>query len=80
MGCVPIFIDVSPQTANMKTDKLEEIIIQHSIKGVMAVHVIGGSCDMDILMECVGKNDNMVTTLILPLIDLCFVLLLFRKI
>lgn len=61
LGCVPVYVDVSPTTANIDLDHLEIVLKENSrVKAILAVHVIGASCDMVRFMEIVHKHDLMV--------------------
>ncbi len=61
LGCVPVYVDVSPTTANIDLDHLDSILKEDpKIKAVMAVHVIGASCDMVRFVDIVRKYHLMV--------------------
>ena len=61
LGCVPVYADVSQNTANIDLDHLETILKRDPrVKAIMAVHVIGASCDMIRFMEIVHKYDLLV--------------------
>lgn len=58
LGCVPVYVDVSPDTANVDLDALSDILQRdNKIRAIMAVHVIGASCNMDRFMELVRQYD-----------------------
>lgn len=56
MGLEPVFVDVDPTTMNMDISELEKLITPE-IKGIVAVHILGNSTNMDELMEIVNKNN-----------------------
>ncbi|MGV3504258.1 MAG: DegT/DnrJ/EryC1/StrS family aminotransferase [Adhaeribacter sp.] len=53
-GCVPVLVDVDPQTWNMDINQLESKISPRT-KAVMPVHIFGQSCDMDPLLALAEK-------------------------
>lgn len=55
---IPIFVDVDPKTLNVDLKDLEKKITKKT-KAIMAVHVLGNSCDMDKLMEII-KHYNLL--------------------
>lgn len=54
----PVFVDTDPKTLNIDLDDLERKIT-HKTRALMAVHVLGNSCDMNRLMEIV-KRYNLI--------------------
>ena len=56
MGLVPVFIDADPHTMNMDIDDLESKL-DDTVKGIVAVHIMGGSTDMDRLMKIVSDRN-----------------------
>ena len=56
MNLVPVFVDVNPQTLNMDIHHLKSIMTSE-IKGIVAVHILGNSTDMDELMKIVKDNN-----------------------
>ena len=56
MNLVPVFVDVDPQTLNMDIKHLKSIMTP-DIKGIVAVHILGNSTDMDELMKIVNDNN-----------------------
>ena len=56
MNLVPVFVDVDPQTLNMDINHLKSIMTP-DIKGIVAVHILGNSTDMDELMKIVNDNN-----------------------
>lgn len=49
MGCVPVFVDIDPDTLNLDIDQLEEAITEKT-RAIMAVHLLGNPCEMDRIM------------------------------
>jgi len=47
-GLVPVFVDCDPETFNFDYQKLDAAVTEKT-KAIMAVHVYGNPCDMDIL-------------------------------
>lgn len=45
-GCVPVFVDIDPETFNIDPKKIEEKITYHTV-GIMPVHVFGNACDIE---------------------------------
>lgn len=61
LGCVPVYVDVRSETGNIDLNCLEETLEKDSnIKAIMAVHVIGASCDMKRFIHIVHKYDLLV--------------------
>eukprot|EP00746_Dinoflagellata_sp_MGD_P018240 gnl/MRDRNA2_/MRDRNA2_142298_c0_seq1.p1 gnl/MRDRNA2_/MRDRNA2_142298_c0~~gnl/MRDRNA2_/MRDRNA2_142298_c0_seq1.p1 ORF type:complete len:787 (-),score=131.86 gnl/MRDRNA2_/MRDRNA2_142298_c0_seq1:50-2410(-) len=54
-GLKPCFVDVEPETLNIDVDDLERKINSHT-KGILMVHVLGNSCDMERLQNIVTKH------------------------
>ena len=56
LGLVPVFIDIDPITMNISLPSLEEAIMKHPrARAIMAVHVLGNSVEMNLLMKIVQK-------------------------
>jgi perosamine synthetase len=53
-GCVPVLVDVEPDTWNMDIDQLEDKITTRT-RGIMPVHMFGHPVDMPRLMEIAGR-------------------------
>ena len=57
---IPVFVDITSKTLNMDTNKVEELLENDKkIKGIMAVHILGNSTNMNTLME-LKKKYNLV--------------------
>jgi len=56
MGLVPVFVDVVPGTLNICLESLRTHVTPRT-RGIMAVHVLGNSCQMSELMKLVQEND-----------------------
>lgn len=54
-GCVPVFIDIRPDTMNIN-EKLIEAAITDKTKAIVVVHYAGVSCEMDSIIEIANKN------------------------
>ena len=52
----PVFVDVDPQTYTIKTDLLESSISKKT-SAIMPVHLLGNSCEMEIIKQISNKND-----------------------
>jgi perosamine synthetase len=55
-GCVPVLVDVEPDTWNMNLDQLESKITSRT-RAIMPVHMFGHPVDMPQLMEIAGRHD-----------------------
>ena len=56
-GCTPIFADIDSTTLNIDASKIEKLITQHTT-GIVATHVFGRPCDIDII-EKIAKKHNL---------------------
>ena len=56
MNLEPVFVDVDPLTMNMDIEDLKKKI-SPDIKGIVAVHILGNSTNMDELMKIVNENN-----------------------
>ena len=56
MNLLPVFVDVNPLTLNMDIEDLKRKLTPE-IKGIVAVHILGNSTDMDELMKIVKDNN-----------------------
>ena len=56
MKLTPVFVDVDPYTLNMDINHLKSIM-NPEIKGIVAVHILGNSTNMDELMKIVKDNN-----------------------
>jgi CDP-6-deoxy-D-xylo-4-hexulose-3-dehydrase len=56
-GCVPVFVDVDPVTANLRVDQLETAFSQGRTKAVMVAHALGNPFDIaGVLQFCRRHN------------------------
>jgi CDP-4-dehydro-6-deoxyglucose reductase, E1 len=49
-GCVPVFVDSDPRTANARMDQLEEALSPRT-RAVMMAHTLGNPFDLDAVLE-----------------------------
>ena len=56
-GMVPVFMDVNPETLNINA---EDINKYQNIHGIVLVHILGNSTNMEKVMEIVKKRDLIV--------------------
>ncbi len=55
-GLIPVFMDVNPETLNINADDIEKF---HDIRGIVLVHILGTSTNMDKVMETI-KEKNLI--------------------
>lgn len=55
-NCVPVFVDIDPDTYNLDTAKVEAAITERT-KAIIPVHFAGLACDMDSLMDIARRHD-----------------------
>lgn len=55
-GCVPVLVDVEPDTWNMVVEQVEAKITPRT-RAIMPVHMFGHPVDMPKLMEIAGRHD-----------------------
>ena len=55
-NCVPVFVDIEPETYNMDPKEVEKAIT-YKTKVIIPVHFAGQSCDMDALQEIASKHN-----------------------
>ncbi|HUX95645.1 MAG TPA: DegT/DnrJ/EryC1/StrS family aminotransferase [Bacteroidales bacterium] len=58
-NCVPVFVDIDPETYNLDPLKIEAAITKRT-KAIIPVHFAGQSCDMDKIMSIALKHNLMV--------------------
>lgn len=58
-NCVPVFVDIEPDTYNLDPSKIEAAITPRT-KAIIPVHFAGLSCDMDQIMEIARKHNLIV--------------------
>ncbi|MBB6130769.1 DegT/DnrJ/EryC1/StrS family aminotransferase [Mucilaginibacter lappiensis] len=54
-GCVPVFVDIDPQTLNIDVSKIEEAITE-TTTCILATHVYGNPCDVDAIERVAKKH------------------------
>merc|ERR1712070_459773 len=57
LGCRPVLVDVDPATCNVDLADMEAKAKASNARGMVAVHVIGNSCEMTPFMKLVSKLD-----------------------
>jgi dTDP-4-amino-4,6-dideoxygalactose transaminase len=55
-NCVPVFVDIDPNTYNIDPQKIEAAITKKT-KAIIPVHFAGLACDMDRIMEIARKHN-----------------------
>lgn len=55
-GATPVFVDIDPMTYNIDATKIEPAITKNT-KGIMVVHQVGLSADMDVIEEIAKKHN-----------------------
>lgn len=58
-NCVPVFVDIEPDTYNLNPLKIEAAITART-KAIIPVHFAGQACDMDRIMEIARKHNLVV--------------------
>jgi dTDP-4-amino-4,6-dideoxygalactose transaminase len=56
IGAVPVFVDIDPETFNMDSSGIEEVITEKT-KAIIPVHLYGQATDMDPIIEMANKYD-----------------------
>jgi CDP-4-dehydro-6-deoxyglucose reductase, E1 len=59
MGCVPVFVDIDPDTLNLRADALQEAVSPRT-RAIFAVHLLGNPADMDAILDFASRNDMWV--------------------
>lgn len=54
-NCVPVFVDIDPDTYNLDPAKIEKAITKRT-KAIIPVHFAGQACDMDKIMAIAKKH------------------------
>ncbi len=55
-GCVPVLVDIDPQTLNLRPEDLE-LALSSKTRAIMPVHLLGNPVDMGPLMEFAAAHD-----------------------
>ena len=55
-NCVPVFVDIDPDTYNLDPSKIEKAITKHT-RAIIPVHFAGQSCEMDQIMAIAEKHN-----------------------
>jgi CDP-4-dehydro-6-deoxyglucose reductase, E1 len=55
-GCVPVFVDVSPTTANVLADRLADAVSPRT-RAVVLAHTLGNPFDLDAVLDVVRRHD-----------------------
>ena len=55
-NCVPVFVDIDPDTYNLDAAKIEKAITKRT-KAIIPVHFAGQACDMDKIMAIAKKHN-----------------------
>jgi len=56
-GCIPVFVDIDPQSLNIDTAKIEAAITPNT-SAILATHVYGNPCDV-LAIEKIAKKHNL---------------------
>lgn len=54
-NCIPVFVDIDPETFNIDVNKIEAAITKKT-KAILATHVFGNSCDIDAIQAIADKH------------------------
>ncbi len=55
-NCVPVFVDIDPDTYNLDPEKIEAAITKRT-KAIIPVHFAGQACEMDKIMAIAKKHN-----------------------
>ncbi len=55
-GCTPRFVDIDPTSLNIDASKIEEAITPHT-SAILATHVYGNPCDVEMIDRIAKKHD-----------------------
>jgi dTDP-4-amino-4,6-dideoxygalactose transaminase len=55
-NCVPVFVDIDPETYNMDPEEIEKAITPKT-KAIIPVHFAGQACDMDTILGIAEKHN-----------------------
>lgn len=55
---IPVFVDITPNTLNIDVSAIEKLLdTDKKIRGIMSVHILGNSTNMNTLMELKNKHN-----------------------
>ena len=54
-NCTPVFVDIDKTTLNIDPDKMEAVITEKTT-GIVATHIYGNPCDVEIIEEIASKH------------------------
>jgi dTDP-4-amino-4,6-dideoxygalactose transaminase len=54
-GCIPVFVDIDPETFNLDPSKIESAITERTV-AIMPVHVFGNPCDAEAIQAIATKH------------------------
>lgn len=54
-GCVPVFVDIDPETFNIDPTKIEAAITEHT-QAILATHCFGNPCDVEAIKAIADKH------------------------
>ena len=54
-GCIPVFVDINPDSLNIDVSKIEDAITDQT-SGILATHVYGNPCDVEKIEEIAKKH------------------------
>jgi CDP-6-deoxy-D-xylo-4-hexulose-3-dehydrase len=55
-GCIPVFVDVDLETANVRVDRLADAVGPRT-RAVMLAHTVGNPFDLDAVLDLVRRHD-----------------------
>ena len=56
MGCVPVLVDVDPETLNLDPERVEEAVTGKT-RAILAIHLLGNPCDVPRLLDIARRHD-----------------------
>ncbi|WP_317046880.1 DegT/DnrJ/EryC1/StrS family aminotransferase [Algoriphagus litoralis] len=54
-GCVPVYVDIDPETLNIDPNKIESAITKNT-SAILATHCFGNPCDIDAIQKIASKH------------------------
>jgi dTDP-4-amino-4,6-dideoxygalactose transaminase len=54
-GCMPIYVDIDPDTLNLDPNKIEQAITKNT-SGILATHCFGNPCDIEAIQKIADKH------------------------